>query len=96
MCIMAMYTIIQTSIDDFNVNMDSLAQKGNWTVAVHAKGLGGVSIPSTQGDGGGGKLRSVKLFPNSNEHHTGGCTFVNSASRDDGIMNSDWHLESNR
>jgi len=37
--------------------MNNLSHKGHWTVVVHADGMGGVSVPSTESDGGGGQLK---------------------------------------
>ena len=68
--------IVKRSIDNFNVNTNSLACKGDRTVTKKADGLGGMAIPRMKSDRGKGQLRRSELFPNRSGHHTGGCPLI--------------------
>ena len=88
--------VVKRGVDNFNVDTNSLAGKGDRTVTENADGLGGMAIPRMKGDCGRGHLRRSKLFPNRSRHHTGRFPLINNTPIDVGISDFDWDLERNR
>ena len=54
--------VIYRGINNLNVYVDSLSCKSYWTIAIHAKGLGGGTIPSMQVMVYGDNLGDLSFF----------------------------------